>query len=216
MYAAMDSLYRWWWECLKESAEYDEALRGKLGQPWAGMAADFGELEDSFSDWWMVRGRGLLGDQVYQPAVLRLSSAAEFVKDDVRPNMLLEVPLTTSRKEIIKQFTQLLDEALVKRPERSARGSGIRRELYPDQRMRLETIKSLLEVWKARKGADDEAWWQTGERLGHWTQYHSLPNDDAAAIKEKQRLMTLTVQRLHRMATALIDFAAKGDFPRVK
>lgn len=213
--AAASSAYRWWWECLRESDDYARALRGELGEPLAGMAADFGDLEAKFELWWLLRGRKLVGSEVYQPRVMQLLSRDQYVSDDMRPNMLVEVPLTTARKDIIKQFTQALDAALAKQSEPQTSFSGIRRQLYADQRMRPGTVEQLLKVWRARRGATED-WWETGERLGYWPHYHCLPEDDEVAGKEKRRLMSVSVQRLHRMAASLIKFAAMGDFPRVK
>lgn len=207
--------YTLWWKCLRESEDYAKALRGELGEPWAGMAADFGELEPRFEIWWILRGRQLLGNEVYQRRVVELASPDQYVKDDMGPNMLVEVPLTVARKDIIKQFTEVLDITLAKQYEPKTNPSGIRRQFYPDQRMRPGTVEQLLKVWRARRGATED-WWETGERLGYWPHYHCLPEDDEAAAKEKRRLMSVSVQRLHRMAASLIKFAAMGDFPRVK
>lgn len=214
--AATDGLHHWWWVCLRESDDYARALAGELPDPWAGVARDFGELGDVFGVWWLTRGRQLFGPEVRQPEVMKLNDPKEFVSDDIFPNMLVEVPLTLPRKDIIKQFTRLLDMTLDKQAPPAGSPSGIPRHLYPDQRTRPETIKSLLEVWRARKAGGDEAWWETGERLGHWPQYHAGKGDGPEAIKDKRRLMSLTVQRLHRMASALISNAAKGYFPRIK
>ena len=75
-------------------------------------------------------------------------------------------------------------------------------------------INTLLKVWRARKAA--EGWCEIGERLSLRPEFTVQPDDDADTIKHKRRMMTLTVQRYHKMAATMIDFAARGDFPRVK
>ena len=135
--------------------------------------------------------------------------------DEARPNLDLRIPLTLDRREILRQVDAMVASQHAKRAEEIKAALSPRRGFYPDQRIRRDTIETLLEVWRARKDTD-EAWWQTGERLGHWPQFTPTPEDDAAEAKRKRRLMTLTLQRLHKMAANLIDYAARGDFPRVK
>ncbi len=82
--------------------------------------------------------------------------------------------------------------------------------------MRLPTLELLYKVWQARKAMPDAAWWEIGEHLALSPVFIPSINDDEKEIAYKRRCMTLVVQRYHRKATALIDFAARGDFPRVK
>ena len=72
----------------------------------------------------------------------------------------------------------------------------------------------MLAVWRLRKQGID--WHTIGEQLMLSPSFAASANDDEATAKEKRRLMSITTQRLHRMAGALIDNAARGDFPRVK
>lgn len=220
---AEKTLYRYWWECLLESAEYAAALRGELGEPYASMAREFGDLREHFALWWVSTGRLSFAGQAMQPSVaemevLRKSKNREMMlvwDDRARPNLYLRVPLTLDRREIMRQVDAMVASQQAKRADEIEAARNPRRGFYPDQRIRRDTIETLLEVWRARKGTE-EAWWQTGERLGHWPQFTPTPEDDPAEAKRKRRLMTLTLQRLHKMAAKLIDYAARGDFPRLK
>lgn len=231
--AARDTLYRRWWECLTESEDYQRALSGELGEPWAGMARDFGDLDQTFMAWWFDRGRYLFADEVYTPSVRRLrpfvpakGSEMGYVPlpsqdlmltwhDTARPMLNLAIPLTLDRSEIVRQVERLVKSAKQRSVEATEAGQSPRRNLYPDQRIRMATIDTLLRIWRARKASNEE-WWQIGEREKLRDQFTCQPDDNAETIKRKRRLMTLTVQRYHKMAGALIDFAARGDFPRVK
>lgn len=231
--AAQHSLYQRWWECLKESNNYQRALEGELGEPWFGMARDFRDLTGAFAVWWYETGRYLFAQQVYSPPVRRLepfvtepntqleyplSKAQDLLltwQDTARPMLNLAIPLTLDRSEIVRQVEQLVKTAKNQSPEAIEAAQTPRRSLYPDQRIRLSTIDTLLRIWRARKATDQE-WWQIGEREKLRDQFTCQPNDDTETIKRKRRLMTLTVQRYYKMAAAMIDFAARGDFPRVK
>ena len=60
-----------------------------------------------------------------------------------------------------------------------------------------------------------EADWQLTGKLLSLVFIPNL-NNSVEKIKYMQRCMTLAVQRYHRKATALIDFADRGDFPDIK
>lgn len=221
--AVSGSDVKWWWECLRESEDYAAALRGERGEPFKSMADDFGELEESFPVWWLRRGRLLFAEQVLHakaaelPELLTAKDGVWFVttRDKARPSLYLRVPLLSDRREIMRQVGELVDHALQKRQDEIAAALRPKRTLRTSQRLRRDTLQTLLAVWRARKSTD-EPWWLTGERLGYWPQFKCLPSDDEDAIKQKRRIMSLTVQRHHRMATKLIEFAARGDFPRLK
>jgi hypothetical protein len=215
--------YRLWWQSLTLSEDYAAALKGQRGEPYASVADDFGPLGEDYLLWWFERGRLLFGEQVHHAAVaeldvLRVTERGDRMvawRDRARPSLYLRIPLTLERRDIIRQINELLDLQLAKRAEEIAAAKHPRRTIYPDQRMRIATIETLLDVWRARKSTDEE-WWQTGERLGVRDEFNCNPGDDAATIKRKRRLMTQTMQRYHHMAAKLIQFAAMGDFPRVK
>jgi hypothetical protein len=216
-------LYRLWWACLTLSEDYAAARRGERGEPFASVAEDFGELGGHFELWWLERGRLLFGEQVYHATVaeldvLRVTERGDRMvawRDRARPSLYLRIPLTLERRDIIRQINELLDFHLAKRAHEIDAAKHPPRTIYPDQRMRIATIETLLKVWRARKDTIDE-WWETGEWLGVREEFNCKPDDDAATIKRKRRLMTQTMQRYHHMAAKLIQFAAMGDFPRVK
>lgn len=221
--AASESLYPWWWECLRLSDDYAAARRGERGEPYARMAEDFGDLGEIFALWWMERGRALFAADVYPTHVAEITSPDAEIKGDtitawwdgVRPNVYLRIPLTLERREIMREVGEIVDRELAKQQSEIEAVTQPRRTLYPDQRIRRSSIKIMLQLWKERQ-TTDEPWWQTGERLGHWPQFAGLPTDDEPTLKQKRRIMTLTLQRFYNNAAKLIQFAAQGDFPRVK
>lgn len=221
--AAANSLYRWWWESLRESEDYAAALRGERGEPFASMAKDFGELGDDFALWWLSRGRILFGQQVHpftvgEVDVLDGGSTSDRMtiwKDAARPTLYLRIPLTLERREIMSQVGELVDLNQQKQLVAIQATKEPRRAIYPDQRIRPATIKTLMEVWRLRKNTGED-WWKIGENLALRDDFTTHPNDSELTVKRKRRLMSQTVHRYHAMAGKLIEFAARGEFPRVK
>jgi hypothetical protein len=176
------------------------------------MAKDFGELQVDFSLWWEVRGRHLFGDTVYKGEVRRFDLNDLPDTDPLHPAIYVEIPLALSRAQITREFNKLLDAVLGDEEDRPRPPK--RRKFYKDQRLKLPTIRNMLAIWRLRKQGMD--WHVIGEQLKLSPTQAANPNDDEDTAKEKRRLMSITTQRLYRMAGALIENAARGDFPRVK
>ena len=214
---AEKSYYYWWWAFLKESADYKRAEAGSKKEPFASLYADFGRLRNSsFAGWWLNRGRDLFAEPVAIPKV-RAMEHMEVASHDMPEDFLhIEVPLKIRRKTILRQINKILDERHQGRELSLLSQSKAKRRLYPKQRIRITTFQPIMDVWTARKENPDKPWWQTGYDLNLNRYYEINERDDEDMIKHKHRMMSLIVQRLHRKATALIKFAALGDFPRFK
>lgn len=214
--AAKSSLYYWWWAFLRESREYRQAISGSTEEPYASMARDFGNLGHSFEYWWFARGRNLFEERVAIPKVRKLEHGEGANYEGVNPKLVIELPLTIRRQTILRQVNRLLDEHHTGQKLRVHEFSTAERRLYPNQRIRKSTFPPLMAVWQERKRNKKEEWWETGERLKLSPIHTVAEGDDADTVAWKHRIMALTVQRLHRKAKSLIDFAARGDFPRFK
>lgn len=220
--AARDSLYFWWWSFLRESLDYRRAVSGRKEEPWARMASDFGRLGDHFDSWWFETGRGLFKERVAIPKVRKLEHGEPANYEGINRKLVIELPLTIRRATILKQVNTLLDAELNEPDKRYFSNlrvhafSTARRRIYPDQRIRITSFKTLLDVWQERKKSPSVPWWEVGEKLRLSPVYITQPTDTEEEVKYKHRLMSLIVQRHYRRAKALIEFAAKGDFPRFK
>lgn len=212
--AASSGLLRLWYDALRESDDYARALKGELGEPWASMAKDFGPLEDNFPHWWVTRGRHLFADAIYKGEVRQFDLTRLPDTDPLHPAIYVEIPLGLPRSQITRELNKLLDKVLGDDDDEDRPRPPKRRKFYKDQRLKLPTIKNMLAVWRLRKQGMD--WHAIGEQLKLSGTFAASPNDDEDTAKDKRRLMSITTQRLHRMAAALIDYAARGDFPRVK
>lgn len=214
--AAQDSFYYWWWAFLAESTEYRRAVSGRKEEPYASMAADFGRLGTSFETWWFERGREIFAEPVAIPRVRKLEHGELANYEGVNPKLVIELPLTIRRQTILRQVNKLLDQHHAGSELRVHAYSRAKRRLYAHQRIRKATLEVLMKVWQARKAKPDGEWWGIGEEL-KLAPYHTVTEaDDTATVTNKHRIMTLTVQRMHRKAKSIIEFAAKGDFPRYK
>ena len=205
---------------LRQSDDYKKALEGQRGEPYASVAADLGDVfafnEKSTFPWWFMHGNKAFGE-FGEFNKVEVFTGKEVPKSPAfMTNILVNVPLSLKRKDAIKQFAELFDREQARAKAASQVTEQPIRELYPDQRLRKETIKKMLDVWEKHKADPSMPWWKIGEELNISPELNTNELDDDEAIKHKNRIMTLTVQRLYRMAGRLIDFAAQGDFPRVK
>lgn len=214
---ARTSLYYWWWRFLKESLAYRAARMGELrDEPWAGVARDFGHLYEDFDDWWYQTGRMLFAEQASVPRVRVLEDREQISYELSNASLFLEIPLTIKRRTILRQLNRLLDANHPGQSLRVYSHSTARRRVYPHQRIRLTTFPTLLAVWDAHRAHPDKPAWAIGEELNLSPIHVAQPEDEASDVKYKHRMMSLTVQRLQRKAMSLIDFAARGEFPRFK
>ena len=214
--AAKDSFYYWWWAFLAESVDYRRAVTGRKEEPYASMAADFGRLGQNFETWWFERGREIFAEPVAIPRVRKLEHGESANYEGINEKLVVELPLTIRRQTILRQLNKLLDQYHAGAGLRVHSYSRAKRRLYAHQRIRKATLETLMKVWQARKAKPDAPWWETGEELGLSPYHNVTAKDDAATTANKHRLMSLITQRMYRKATALIDHAAKGDFPRYK
>jgi hypothetical protein len=213
---ARNSPYYWWWAFLKESREYPRALSGRTEEPYLGMAQDFGRLGEKFDYWWLRTGREIFAEQMALPRVRLLEHGVTVNLDQINPKLVVELPLTIRRVTIIRQLNRLLDDHHQGAELRVMKHGSATRKLYPDSRMRLPTLKVLYDVWMQKKQNPELEWHAIGEKLGLSPVFIPRESDDQEEIKYKRRCMTIVIQRYHRKAAALIDFAARGDFPRIK
>jgi hypothetical protein len=213
---AKDSAYYWWWVFLKESREYRRALSGRNDEPYAKMASDFGRLGDDFNYWWLKTGRKIFAEKLALPRVRPLEHGVRVNLDQINEKLVLEIPLTIRRSTILKQINRELDKVHQGAGLRVYKHGTAERTLYPLSRMRMPTLELLHRVWMARKENPNEEWHTTGERLNLSPVFIPTARDIIDEIKYKNRCMAVVIQRYHRKAAALIDFAARGDFPRIK
>jgi hypothetical protein len=213
---ARNSPYYWWWAFLKESAEYRRSLSGRSEEPYASMARDFGRLGNDFDYWWLRTGREIFAEQMALPRVRELEHGVTVNLDQINPKLVLELPLTIRRSTILRQINEFLDKYHQGAKLRVMKHGTARRKLFAQSRMRLTTLKVLHDVWTTRKNFPQMTWWEIGEALGVSRAFDTKLTDTPDERAYKHRCMTLVVQRHCRKATALIDFAAKGDFPRIK
>ncbi len=213
---ARNSAYYWWWAFLKESRDYRRALSGRPEEPFAKMAKDFGRLGDDFNYWWLRTGREIFAEQMALPRVRALEHGVTVNLDQINSKLVVELPLTIRRSTILRQINRLLDEHHQGAELRVMKHGSAKRKLYPESRMRLATLKVLHDVWMEKKQNPELEWYAIGEKLGLSPVFIPGDADDEEEIKYKRRCMTIVIQRYHRKAAALIDFAARGDFPRIK
>ena len=213
---ARKSQYFWWWRFLQESRDYRRALSGKADEPFASMVRDFGRLGGDFDWWWLRTGREIFSEQLALPKVRELEHGVRVNLDQINPKIALELPLTIRRSTILRQINLILDKHHDGAKLRVMKHGTAKRKLYPQSRMRNTTLELLYRVWIARKENPTEEWHTTGEKLRLSPTFIPTSRDNDKEVKYKNRCLAIIVQRYHRKSIALIEFAARGDFPRVK
>jgi len=215
--AAQNSHYYWWWRFLRESPECRRYISGRRVEPYASVFRDFGDVRyDDFEWWWFNVGRGLFAQKVALPRVYKMLQDEPANYEGVEKRLFLSIPLAITKKTLLKQITEVLNEEHPGFGLRKLEQATGRRKLYAKQRIRLSTYKPLLDVWTMRKEKPEMSWLEIGLALNLSPGVRVKPGDKKDKKASKERIIQLTAQRLHRRAAALIDFAAKGDFPRFK
>ena len=217
---ARASSYYWWWVFLRESDEYQEAIKGQKVEPAvAKMAEDFGDVSRmSFERWWFRTGRELFAQKRAMPRVKRVEDGTVIQNSEKKNRLYLEVPLTMRRSTALRQINKILGEYF--RADDGGRHnvfafSRAQRDINKRSKMRLSTFQQFYAVWRDRLENPTSHWWETGEKFNISPAFKNYPHTNPLDRAENCRNMNLTVQRIHRKTKKLIYWAARGEFPRV-
>lgn len=203
--AAEKTLYRWWWEFLKESPEYPPKGKSRRTGPIAELYRDFGQLGDSFRDWWKRQGRRVFAEPEGTGVRLLHDTAIDGDRaEDTAEMLIVEVYMHVPREQIEEDFRTLLREhhpgaKLAK--DLLRRG---KRTLYP-RRGDQKALPNTLAVWRSAKG------------LAKPTEknFYSIGRDLALKAGDRNQL-SKRVRDYFNKAKQLVHHAARGDFPRDK
>lgn len=211
---AEDSLYGWWWKFLKASDEYPPR-RYEPADPMCEMHRDFGDLGESFSEWWRYIGRNLF----HERAMVPLTQVIEIDQRHLSPGELpgwitVQIPMTIPRATIEAQLEEILRRYHPGNELLRHAASTARRKLYPNKRYHRDQIARLYDVWILRKQHPEWPLWRIGEELRIAAHLLAEDGDTETTIANKRRELGNRVQALHTKAKKLIKNAARGDFPR--
>jgi len=208
------SLYGWWWRFLKANPDYPPKHEHKHDAVRAEVFGDFGDLRDSFGEWWEERGRHLFSERQGIPLIKLLSRSAHQSNSLATLSLTLEIPMTISREAIIEQLNRVLDCFHPGKELLRHSYSTARRRIFPRHRYRKDKLEILLAVLEARRNDPQRPFWEIGRdlKLAKW-----LGVDDSDTEKPDaavRKILGDKVERLHAQAETLAHNAALGQFPR--
>lgn len=208
--AAEKSLYRWWWEFLKESPDYPP--KGKKKDPQISkLHKSFGELGDDFRGWWSRTGRNVFSEP-YGPSVRVLYDSA-WDGPDIDPDedrlatdhevLVVLVSKHLNQKNIIQDFRLALKEH---HPGKELKEDYYKKAdvaLFRRGRRDAKAFSKILEVWRLAQKSQKPNWTQIGRQVAR----------SKGALKEAKHMNKLA-RDYYKRAEKLIGHAARGDFPR--
>jgi len=143
-----ETLYRWWWEFMRASEE----IEGNKARELVGKSADdtlkaFGEIGDSFEDWW-----DRVGVRAFIERRVPLIKPFIFPKYDQDDSEMLRIdvsiPLTISKDLIIAQIKILLDHFHENEDFKRQKYSTADLKIHAKHRYRKDDYNLILEIWK--------------------------------------------------------------------
>jgi hypothetical protein len=237
-HALDDTLYRWWWECMKAAEDFPEVAAELISSRKAGsehekkiesLRKDFGKLKDNFASWW-VRGKKLFQERgVPTIEVLRPKSFDddEYLKTH---GLVVQIPMTISRELLMLQFEVLLRIYHSGRTIRRHEASTAKRKIFPRANYPETAYEDLLKFWKAQKANE-----RSREPRPLWEVYCQFMglNDQIEALRsvpiaertrrmkvhgsqkeaEQRKKYTRDASKLFTQADELIKNAIIGEFP---
>jgi hypothetical protein len=153
---AEESVYRWWYEFLRLSHDYWFLCRQSEGRSpqtkderFAQVYRDFGDVfQVPFRLWWKIRGNRIFKETAAPPKVraLKPNHLELDTRNDRYGRILLEVPLSLTRKRIMRQVGKILDEHEAARPRMRIEATTARYPINP-VRYQLHTLQTTHEVF---------------------------------------------------------------------
>lgn len=238
---AQTSVYRWWYEYLRLSRDYwflCKVSRGRevqtADQRFAEIYNDFGDVfKLPFGIWWKSRGRKVFRESA-APRKVRVVNPnfPELEKSsDKWGSLLVEIPLSLSRRQILRQVGKEITARQEKRPINLLAASTAKYPVNP-VRFKIPTLQTTHEVYclnrelivkrkflETRKNAEalkgqglqiDQ--FRIGKIL-HLNRDAEKLHGDSSAISRKKNVMRATVSRYISRAEHLIANVELGRFP---
>jgi hypothetical protein len=206
----------WWFRCLQASEDYLECCRaggvGELG----GMYADFGNVETSFSSWWIKRGRRLFAEEAPLRDIQQITDEDSLNQLRIRDDrIIVEIPLQMRKITAIRKINKLLKQAHGEQPVDIWAASSARCQRIKSK-VRMKTVELLLKLYSLRKRFPDMTLYELGKRAGVELDLMArTTHGESIHLELEKRRMTIAVSRYLKQAGYLIDNAAKGIFPKI-
>lgn len=214
---ARNGWYGLWYQCLKLSEEYAHCCANHGKGRLRDMYLDFGDVRQPFAAWWMKTGRYVFAERkaVADVLVYRDHRDLEDIHS-LRGKLLIEVPLNIRQSTVVRKINKILKEAYEGREVVPREQSTARRKLAKSK-LRIITVKTMLELYELRQQHPDLTLWQLGERAGIELDLMARTTDEVSMTVQQERVrMNIAISRYLRQARELIWNATEGVFPSIK
>jgi hypothetical protein len=221
--AAEASIYRWWWEFLRLSPVYWYARKTGKSIAISEIARAYeiaGNLQlPHFGVWWKRYGKYAF-EEIHRPAKARIINLDRPVEHELyQQSLIVEIPLTITRKKILKDIKELLDSVGHEVNALNVISTTNAKLKLKSKKYSLSTIENEYWVLIYRILNPALQLWKLGDRLQLAPSNHvrgRLPSD-VASINSRghgpfARLQSLTGRHYYKARFARLH-AEYGSFP---
>ena len=238
---AQTSVYRWWYEYLRLSRDYwflCKVSHGRAVQTtdkrFAEIYNDFGDIfKLPFGSWWKSRGRKVFRESAAPRKVRVLNPRSPELESsgDKWGSLVVEIPLSLSRRQILRQVGKEITARQEKRPGNLLATSTAKYPVNP-VRFKIPTLQTMHEVYclnrelivrpnfyenlKKAEGFKRQSLQVDQFRIGkilHLNRDAEKLHGDNTAVSRKKNVMRATVSRYIARAEHLIANVELGRFP---
>lgn len=206
---AEQSLYKWWWEFLRESQEYPPKGRGKKNPEIVKLYGIFGDLGDDFRTWWTGRGRYAFCEPTGSSVGVLYDSAWDGPDIDPDEDRLGTVPellivlvyKDRNQKHIIDDFRIALQKH---HPGKELKEDYFKKSeiaLFQKSRRDTKAFPRILKAWRLAQKSQKPNWTWIGRQL-------------TGGKASKAKNLNKIAHQYYERAKKIIGYAARGEFPK--
>lgn len=214
---ARNGWYGIWYQCLKLSEEYVHCCANHGKGRLRDVYLDFGDVRQPFPVWWTKTGRYVFAERKQLADVIVYKDHRDLESiHTLRGKLMIEVPLNIRHSTVVRKINKILKEAYEGREVIPREQSTARRKLAKSK-LRISTIKTMLELYELRQRHPDLTLWELGKRAGIELDLMARTTDEVSLTLQQERVrMNIAISRYLRQARNLIWNATEGVFPSIK
>lgn len=207
------SPYYWWFRFLQANDDYAACVRGDT-DAYAEVVADLGDVRGvDFKRWWQDHASLFAEERTgYDMAIAERN--VDLAPFDSAEAINVVVPLTWSRKALLKRFNSLVLKRLPEQePGIQVEGSTAK---YKLQRWNIDAMAAAYKVYTIKREHPQLAWADVALRAGLEIKDMEgmREGDRRSQYKDVRRVATTLAMRYNGYAVGYIKAGASRSFPR--
>lgn len=209
--------YYWWYQCLRKSEAYRECCKNQGKGRLSSLYDDFGDVFKWPWEMWAEKyGRRLFVERKQTPKAQVLSRQEIQSARPSETNLVINVPLTVTKRKLVADFKKILNEHHKGR-DLDVHQYGTSRRPLLKSRVQMKMVELLLTVYEERQRNKKSPLWKIGDLSGVKIafMYESLPEGRKRilSIDEEKRRIAIVTSGYLKKARWLLDNAENGLFP---